>query len=113
MNRTLSCAVALTSVLLSSAACASSNIVAHVLNFGTYGNGNVYLALDQSIDQTGCAMPYLELPASSAAGKLVLTVAAMAVANGTAVEIHTDTCFNGTPSLDPGARTGFVISQPH
>ena len=92
---------------------ASSAIVAHVLNFGTYGNGNVYAQFDQTIDQAGCPLANLELPATSSASKAVLAVLAMAQATGSAIEVKTDTCFNGSPSLDPTARASFLISQPH
>jgi hypothetical protein len=100
-------------VMLPASSFASSAIVAHVLNFGTYGNGNVYVAFDQSIDQAGCPQTSIELPATSSANKALLAVVAMAQATGSTVEVKTDICYNGSPSLDPAARASFLISQPH
>jgi hypothetical protein len=91
----------------------SSTIIAHVLNFGFYGNGNAYVQVDQTIDQAGCPQTSLELPASDTANKGIIAVAAMAVATGTTIEVKTDICYNGSPSLDPTARNSFFISQPH
>lgn len=101
------------STLLAAPCFASSAIVAHVLNFGTYGNGNVYVAFDQSIDQVGCPQTSIELPAANSANKAILAVVAMAQAMGSTIEVKTDVCFNGSPSLDPSARASFLISQPH
>ncbi len=100
-------------MVLPSPCFASSSIVAHVINFGTYGNGNVYVAFDQSIDEAGCPQTSIELPATSSANKAILAVAALAQATGKTIQVHTDICFNGSPSLDPNARASFLISQPN
>ena len=114
MNKSFTATLALAAcTMLPASSFASSVIVAHVLNFGAYGNGNVYVLLDQSIDQAGCPQTSIELPASGGANKSILAVAAFAQATGTAVEVKTDTCFNASPSLDPTARSSFFISQPH
>lgn len=81
----------------------STAVTAHVLNFGTYGNGNVYVSLDQTINEPGCSIPYIELPANGAAARAVLANAALAVALGVTITVQTDGCFNGVPSFT-GAR---------
>jgi hypothetical protein len=114
MNNLRLCTIVLAAaVTLPASSFASSTIVAHVLNFGAYGNGNVYAQFDQTIDQASCPQTSIELPASGTANKSFLAVLAFAQATGTAVEVKTDTCFNGSPSLDPTARSSFIISQPH
>jgi len=104
---------ALAAALIPAAGFASSAVVAHVLNFGAYGNGNLYVQLDQTIDQAGCPLPNLELPSNGSVNKTVLAVLALAQATGSSIEVKTDVCYNGSPSLDPTGRTGFIISQPH
>ena len=90
----------------------SSEINAHVTRFGTYGNGNVWVTLDTTIDEPGCSGPYIELPANGAANKTVLATAALAVATGSSVVIKTDGCF-GTATTFTGARPAyFGVSKP-
>lgn len=84
----------------------SSPITLHVLKVGTYGNGNLYLSLDQSIDEVGCAMAYIELPANSPALKMVLAAATLAIATNATVDLKTDGCINGVPSF-MGSRQGY------
>ena len=97
-------------LLVSLASQGSTAVTARVLSFGTYGNGNVYVALDQSIDEAGCTRSGFELAADSAAAKAVLATAALAVAAGTTVTIQTDGCLNGAPSFT-GARAAYFIAN--
>ena len=91
---------------------ASGAVTAHVLAFGTYGNGNVYVSLDQSISEAGCPMPYLELPENGAAAKAVLANAALALATGATITVQTDSCFNGVPSFSGARAAYFVVNNP-
>ncbi len=86
----------------------SSEVVAHVLAVGTYGNGNVYISLDQSIDEPGCPMPYIELPGNGPAAKAAFTTATLAIATNSTVRAKTDGCFNEVPSFT-GARQSFIV----
>ena len=79
---------------------------AHVLAVGTYGNGNVYITLDQPLDQSGCPGPYIELPANSPGLKNALAVATLAKTTGAAVTVATDGCFSSNTSTFTGARAG-------
>jgi hypothetical protein len=97
---------------LSSPAYCSSTIVGHVTGFGAYGNGNVYVSLDQTIDQSGCAVPIIQIPANGAAVKMVSTAAALALALGTTVSVHTDVCFNGAASYSGSSEAFFIVNKP-
>jgi hypothetical protein len=79
---------------------------------GTYGNGNIYLTLDKPIDEAGCSMPYIELPANAPALKALLATATLAIATNATVEVKTDGCLNGVPSF-VGTRTSyFTLNKP-
>lgn len=86
---------------------------AHVLAVGTYGNGNVYITLDQPLDQAGCPGPYIELPANNPNLKGVFAVAMLAKTTGAAVTVATDACYSTSTSTFTGARAGaFGLSTP-
>ena len=89
----------------------SSAVTAHVLSFGTYGNGNVYVALDQTINQPSCSIPYIEIPANGPAAKAVLANAALAVATGATVTVQTDSCLGGVPSFSGDRPAYFVVNS--
>lgn len=46
--------------------CSSVSPAARLIGFGTYGNGNVWVTLDQALDQPGCPRSTIELPAGGA-----------------------------------------------
>ena len=97
-------------------ACQASTLLpaAHVVAVGTYGNGNVYVTLDQPLDQAGCAGPYIELPANGVANKTVLAVATLAMTTGAPVAVATDGCYSANTATFTGARNGtaFGLSKP-
>jgi hypothetical protein len=84
----------------------SSDITAHVKSFGTYGNGNVWIVLDSTIDEPGCSGPYMEFPANGAANKTVLASAALALATGASIVVKTDGCL-GSATTFTGARAAY------
>lgn len=90
----------------------SSPITAHVLQIGTYGNGNLALSLDKSIDEAGCSMAYIEVPATGPALKAILAAASLAMATNATVEIKTDTCYNGVPSFSGARPAYFSVNKP-
>lgn len=96
--------------------CQSSTLLpaAHVIAVGTYGNGNVYVTLDQPLDQAGCATAYIELPVNGAANKTVLAVATTAMATGAPIAVQTDGCFSSNTATFTGVRNGtaFGLSKP-
>lgn len=93
--------------------CSSVLPAAHALNFGTYGNGNVWVTLDQPHDQVGCPGPYIDLAANGAANKSVLAAAAFALATGATVFVQVDGCVGKAGTLT-GARDGvaFGVNRP-
>lgn len=93
--------------------CSSVLPAAHVLGFGTYGNGNVWVTLDQSHDQAGCPSPFIELAANGAANKAVLAAAALAMATGATVFVQVDGCL-GIAGTFTGGRDGaaFGVNKP-
>jgi len=106
--------------LVAAAAAHASTLLqgAHVIAAGTYGNGNVYITLDQSLDQAGCPGPYIEIIASGAAApalKSVLAVATSALLTGNPVVVATDACYPGSPNTSTfsGARgAAFGLAKP-
>lgn len=100
--------VAIAATLFVQQACASSVIVARVVNFGSYGNGNVAIELDTVIDQPNCSIKYIELPSNSPVASSTLTVAALAFASDKRIKVVTDTCYNGVPSLS-AARSSYIL----
>lgn len=102
--------VSLVFVFASMSSYSSSGIVAHVLEYGVYGNGNVYVKLDNTIDQMGCNSQYLELPAGEVA-KQVLGVAAIAAVTGSAVRVMADNCYGGLPSFAGQRGSYFVVNK--
>jgi len=86
----------------------SSVFTAHVLQVGVYDNGNIYIALDQTLDEPGCSSSYLEIPPSVLGYKQILATAQLAYATGKSITIKTGTCYMGSPSF-VGDRTGFIV----
>lgn len=85
--------------------CSSVLPVAHVLAFGTSGDGSVWVTLDRAHDQPGCPGPYIELPPNGPANKAVLASAALALATGASVLVQVDGCF-GLAGTFTGGRYG-------
>jgi len=111
-SRLLASAILTLTLLIPALSHGSSAVVAHVLTVGAYGNGNVYIALDQTIDEPGCAIAYVELPANGPAVKAVLATATLAVATGATITVKTDSCYNGSPSFS-GARPAWFVVNKH
>jgi hypothetical protein len=105
-------AIASTTLLLSQPGQCSNQVTARVLNLGTYGNGNVFISLDQTIDEPGCSLPYIELPANGPATKATLATAALALATGATVKVQTDGCLNGQPSFTGARPAYFQLNKP-
>ena len=94
----------------------STFINAHVVNFGTYGNGNIWVTLDAATDQAGCSTPYLEFSVNGAANKSILAAAAIALSTGATVAVQVDGCLaaGGSTGTFTGARNGaaFGVNKP-
>ena len=79
---------------------------AHVVNFGTYGSGNVFVTLDASIQQTNCVGPFIEVAAGDTA-KQVLAVATAAFTTGATVQVLADGCLNSATTITARGFFGF------
>lgn len=90
----------------------SSAITAHVKSFGTYGNGNVWVTLDSTINEPGCSGPYLEFPANGAANKSILASAALALATGASIVVQTDGCLGNAATFTGARGAYFGINTP-
>lgn len=92
--------------------CSSVLPSAHVLAFGTYGDGSVWVTLDRAHDQPGCPGPYIdELPPNGPANKSVLASAALALATGASVVVQVDGCFDLVGTFTGGTKRHSVWSQ--
>ncbi len=95
------------------ALCSSVLPAAHVLAFGNYGDGSVWITLDSAHDQPGCPGPYIELPPNGLANRSVLASAALALATGASVIVQVDGCI-GLAGTFTGGRNGtaFGVNKP-
>ena len=93
-------------------ASSSSTVTAHIKSFGTYGNGNIWVTLDSTIDEPGCSGPYLEFPANGAANKAVLASAALALATGASIVVQADGCLGSAATFTGARRAYFGINTP-
>jgi hypothetical protein len=93
--------------------CSSLLPAAHVLAFGNYGDGSVWITLDRPHDQPGCPGSCIELPPDGPANKSVLASAALALATGASVLVHVDGCI-GLAGTFTGGRSGtaFGVNKP-
>lgn len=107
MHLSLRLVTAIACAITTSAAYSSSEVTTLVTDVGTYGNGNVYVLLEKTIDESGCARNAVEFPANAVNSKVVLATALLAMASGKAVVVRTDTCFMGNPSLNSTIRQGY------
>src|SRR5258706_16446318 len=68
----------------------------HVTGVGSYGNGNIFISLDVTINQAGCAASRIDIPASHPNLKSFLATALTAKASGLPVLFGTTGCFSFT-----------------
>jgi hypothetical protein len=85
--------------------CSSVLPAAHVLAFGSYGDGSGWATLDCAHDQAGCPGPYIDLPPNAPANKTVLAAAALSLASGASVFVQVDGC-SGLAGTFTGGRNG-------
>jgi hypothetical protein len=83
---------------------AAPPVTARVTYAGVYGNGDVYVGLDTTIQEPNCPGARFDIPASSPVAKQVLATAQMALATGHSVTVQTDGCFGSFTTLNSSAR---------
>jgi hypothetical protein len=84
-------------------------ISTYVVNAGTYGNGEVFVVFADTVNEPGCATSRLEVPATHADVKTVLSIAYAAMATGPRVMVDSNGCFGGFPTLDTTTSSGFQM----
>ena len=89
----------------STQAASMSNV--HVTYVGTYGNGDIYVGFDATLNEPGCANARIDIPASATGAKNVLAQALLAKAAGLAVSVASTGCYNGSPTLPNQAVSSF------
>jgi hypothetical protein len=96
-------------VVVNSAAYASDQITSKVVYTGIYGNGDVYVAIFQTINEPNCSTNRFDVSAQNPVAKQVLAVANAAMVTGKSIRIVTQGCFNGYPTLDASRGSWFYI----
>lgn len=102
----------LTLALLAQGASASTTWTESTVTYaGSYGNGNVFVALAATIDEPGCPFARFDVPAGDLA-KTVLATAYAALATGKTVRVFTSGCLGQYPTLDNSVNSYFLIMGP-
>jgi hypothetical protein len=71
---------------------------------GTNSNNVVFLGLDKLVEEPGCPGEQVALPPDSAIKEKILSVALTAKTTGATVQIKTNGCYLGKPSMLPDAN---------
>ncbi|MDP2572701.1 hypothetical protein Q8W40_10950 [Vibrio penaeicida] len=90
----------LLAVMSSFSASASDNLVGNVLYAGTYGNGRLFVALDVTINEPGCHKSRFDVAPDHPQIDRWLSIALSANASGKSVQVKTNGCYKGFPTLD-------------
>lgn len=106
--RTLCCAAMLAFVAPSWAA---ANATGNVVNFGTFGNGRVFVTITGTLNEAGCVKSRIDLAPTHAQAKSILAIASLAMSTGKQVIIQSNGCYGGFPTLDATASTYMQISN--
>ena len=78
----------------------SSNLTAHVLYAGVYGDGRFFVGLDVTIDEPNCAQSRIDVAPGHPQIDRWLSVALAAHLSGKPIRIKTNGCYGGYPTLD-------------
>lgn len=78
---------------------ASSNIITDVEWVGQRGNGNVAIKFKDTIDETGCPNKEIEIESTNPSATGLLSVAMAAYISDVRVNVKSDGCFNGVPTI--------------
>lgn len=101
--------VAVASALVcTSAAFAGATVSgALVVYSGTYGNGDVFVGLNQTITESGCPAARVDVPRDSPAAQKLLETARLARDKALFVTVAVNGCYGGFPTLDNTRGTYF------
>lgn len=89
-------AIALT---VSSASWANTSHHGYITQTGTLGDGTVFVEFAAAVGPVGCSSPQVRVAANNPAAKQVFAVALAAYLSNSPVQIQTDGCLGGYPTL--------------
>ena len=85
-------------------------IAAKVTYTGTYGDGRLFVGLDTQIQEPGCPYARFDIPAGHPSIKTWTAIALVAAATGQVVQVATQGCIGGFPTMSPGTNSYFYLS---
>lgn len=80
---------------------------ANSVDAGTYGNGDVFVGINQTISEPGCVSARVDVPRDSPAAEKLLETARLARDKGLAITVSANGCYGGFPTLDNTRTTYF------
>ncbi len=90
---------------------ASSNMVVKVKYVGMYGDGELFIETDSTIDESSCADNRLVVEPNHPNKKEWMSIALTAFASGKSLRIKTNYCYSGKPALDQSKGTWLYILE--
>lgn len=101
--------VVLVFVLFWNSAFSADAITANVTFAGIYGDGEVFVNLDQTIPEPGCTINRFDIKPDHPNAKIFLSIAMTALSSGKAVVVRTSGCYRMFPTLDTSTDTFFYL----
>lgn len=92
--KNLSLLIALPIFLHAGAAYSAAILSAHVVNIGTYGNGNITITFDATITEPTCPAARVDIPSTHPLIKSFLAMAMMAKSSGSILKVATTGCYD-------------------
>lgn len=83
-----------------------------VVYAGTYGNGDIYVIVTDTIPEPGCTAARFDVAASEPDAKNVLAIAYLAMLSGEKIRVDTNGCYNGYATLDNSGNSGLQLLGP-
>jgi hypothetical protein len=97
-------------VVCTSAAFAATTVNNALVTYsGTYGNGDVFVGINQTIAEPGCAASRVDVPRDNPAAQKLLETARLARDKGLLINVSVNGCYNGLPTLDNTRGTYFLF----
>ena len=78
---------------------------------GSYGNGDVFVDINTSILERGCNSTRFDIPKTRANINYIISTANLAIQQNKNVEVTTQGCYAGFPTLDNSRNSWFYIIQ--
>lgn len=88
----------------------ASPVTSRVTHIGFYGDGRVFVQLEETINQAGCVNNRFDLTPGHAQAEKILSIAMVAYSTGKHITIQTNGCYSGFPTMDTSANTYFYLN---